>query len=116
MNLVAKEFVAAQDPEDPGVLILSRFAGAAPQMPDAILVNPHSTEEVSDAIKVALHMPLEERKRRHQALLVSVRDEDVVRWREDFVTALYGPGQDTSASAGGQLTPTLMDEPVSQQV
>jgi trehalose 6-phosphate synthase len=97
MNLVAKEFVAAQDPEDPGVLILSRFAGAAPQMADAILVNPHSTEDVSEAIKSALHMPLEERKRRHQALLVSVRDEDVVRWREDFVTALQG--EDEAAPA-----------------
>jgi trehalose 6-phosphate synthase len=99
MNLVAKEFVAAQDPEDPGVLILSRFAGAAPQMADAILVNPHSTEEVSEAIKAALHMPLEERKRRHQALLVSVRDEDVVRWRENFVTALHGTG-DVTATTG----------------
>jgi len=88
MNLVAKEYVAAQEPEDPGVLILSRFAGAAPQMPDAMLVNPHSTEEVSDAIKQALHMPLAERRRRHERLLVSVQQEDVVRWREDFVGAL----------------------------
>ena len=88
MNLVAKEYVAAQDPEDPGVLILSRFAGAAPQMADAMLVNPHSTEEVSDAIKQALHMPLAERRRRHERLLESVKQEDVVRWREDFVGAL----------------------------
>lgn len=100
MNLVAKEYVAAQDEEDPGVLILSRFAGAAPQMQDAMLVNPHSPEEVSDAIKQALAMPLEERRRRHQALLASVRDEDVVRWREHFVEALQGKGADDRSTAG----------------
>jgi trehalose 6-phosphate synthase len=53
MNLVAKEYVAAQDPEDPGVLILSRFAGAALQLKDAMLVNPYSKEEISDAIRQA---------------------------------------------------------------
>ncbi|MET1755195.1 alpha,alpha-trehalose-phosphate synthase (UDP-forming) [Novosphingobium sp. RD2P27] len=90
MNLVAKEYVAAQDPEDPGVLILSQFAGAAHQLTDALLVNPHSTEEVSEAIKRALQMPLEERRRRHQALLAAVRDQDVVLWREQFVTVLQG--------------------------
>lgn len=88
MNLVAKEYVAAQDPENPGVLILSRFAGAAPQMPDAVLVNPHSTEEVSEAIKQALYMPLPERRKRHEKLLDTVCKDDVVKWREDFVTAL----------------------------
>ena len=91
MNLVAKEYVAAQDEADPGVLILSRFAGAAPQMEEAVLVNPHSAEEVSEAIKRSLHMPLAERRRRHQALLASVRDNDVVQWREQFVRALEGP-------------------------
>ncbi|MEW9854461.1 alpha,alpha-trehalose-phosphate synthase (UDP-forming) [Novosphingobium sp. M1R2S20] len=90
MNLVAKEYVAAQDPEDPGVLILSQFAGAALQLTDAVLVNPHSTEEVSDAIERSLRMPLEERRRRHQALLNSIREEDVVDWREAFVATLQG--------------------------
>ncbi len=61
MNLVAKEYVAAQNPDDPGVLILSRFAGAAEQMGEALLVNPFSREELSDAIKQALTMPLAER-------------------------------------------------------
>ncbi|MDE8650281.1 alpha,alpha-trehalose-phosphate synthase (UDP-forming) [Novosphingobium album (ex Liu et al. 2023)] len=89
MNLVAKEYVAAQDPDNPGVLILSQFAGAALQMADALLVNPHSAEDVSEAIKRALAMPLAERKRRHKALLKSVREENVARWREDFVNALY---------------------------
>lgn len=90
MNLVAKEYVAAQDPENPGVLILSEFAGAALQMKDALLVNPHSNEHVSEAIKRALEMPLAERRRRHEKLLTSVREEDVVHWREQFVAALFG--------------------------
>ncbi|WP_066552438.1 alpha,alpha-trehalose-phosphate synthase (UDP-forming) [Croceicoccus bisphenolivorans] len=85
MNLVAKEYVAAQDPEDPGVLVLSRFAGAAAQMQEALLVNPYAPEEVADAIHTALTMPLAERKRRHNILLEGVRSEDVHWWRERFV-------------------------------
>ncbi|WP_106639597.1 alpha,alpha-trehalose-phosphate synthase (UDP-forming) [Allosphingosinicella vermicomposti] len=90
MNLVAKEYVAAQDPDDPGVLILSRFAGAALQLKDALLVNPYSADEVSDAIKTALEMPREERIRRWKAMMESVEKEDVVQWRLDFVKALGG--------------------------
>ena len=90
MNLVAKEYVAAQDPEDPGVLILSQFAGAAHQLTDALLVNPHSVEHVSEAIRTALAMPRKERIRRWEALSRSVREEDVVKWREDFVKVLVG--------------------------
>ena len=88
MNLVAKEYVAAQNPEDPGVLILSRFAGAAEQMGEALLVNPFSREELSDAIKNALTMPLAERMRKWEALMKVVRDTDVSIWRDDFVQAL----------------------------
>jgi trehalose 6-phosphate synthase len=88
MNLVAKEYVAAQDPEDPGVLILSRFAGAALQLKDALLVNPYSKEEISDAIHRALEMPKEERIRRWRAMYESVKSEDVVAWRKAFVDAL----------------------------
>jgi len=88
MNLVAKEYVAAQNPDDPGVLILSRFAGAAEQMGEALLVNPFSREEVADAIKKALTMPLEERIRKWTALMQVVRDSDVSIWRDDFVGAL----------------------------
>lgn len=90
MNLVAKEYVAAQDPEDPGVLILSQFAGAAQQLTSAVLINPHSAEDVSEAIKQSLQMPLPERKERHAQLLESVRSNDVVAWCEDFVDALLG--------------------------
>jgi trehalose 6-phosphate synthase len=92
MNLVAKEYVAAQDPEDPGVLILSRFAGAAHQMADAILVNPYSKDEISDAIRKALEMDKDERVRRWRALIEGVRRDDVVAWRHGFVAALAGEG------------------------
>ncbi|SFP38324.1 alpha,alpha-trehalose-phosphate synthase (UDP-forming) [Sphingomonas rubra] len=88
MNLVAKEFVAAQDPTDPGVLVLSVFAGAAQQMTEAVLVNPYSAEEMADAIVTALAMPREERLRRWQALIEGVRREDVFWWCGLFLDAL----------------------------
>jgi trehalose 6-phosphate synthase len=88
MNLVAKEYVAAQDPDDPGVLILSRFAGAAHQLSDAVLVNPYSAEEISDAISLALRMGRKERVQRWRAMMASVQDQDVVWWRETFTDAL----------------------------
>ena len=88
MNLVAKEYVAAQDPEEPGVLILSRFAGAALQMKEALIVNPFSIEDVSDALKRGLVMEKAERVRRWEALMHGVTTEDVVAWRDVFVNAL----------------------------
>ncbi|MFN4176753.1 trehalose-6-phosphate synthase [Phenylobacterium sp.] len=88
MNLVAKEYVAAQPPEDPGVLILSRFAGAAEQMEEALIVNPFSREEVSDAIEAGLAMPRDERVRRWESLIEGVRRHDVAAWRDAFVEAL----------------------------
>jgi trehalose 6-phosphate synthase len=90
MNLVAKEFVAAQNPEDPGVLILSRFAGAARQMGEALLINPNSPEEIADALHRALTMDKAERVRRWRALFDSVEREDVTAWRDAFVSALAG--------------------------
>ncbi|WOE75482.1 alpha,alpha-trehalose-phosphate synthase (UDP-forming) [Alterisphingorhabdus coralli] len=88
MNLVAKEFVVAQDPEDPGVLILSRFAGASLQLTEALLVNPYSAEELSDAISTALAMPLEERQRRWRAMMDVMEKTDVIWWREKFTQYL----------------------------
>jgi trehalose 6-phosphate synthase len=88
MNLVAKEYVAAQNPEDPGVLILSRFAGAAMQMKEALIVNPFSHEELAEALKRALNMDLRERKRRYETLFEGVTRDDVTAWRESFVSAL----------------------------
>lgn len=88
MNLVAKEYVVAQDPEDPGVLVLSRFAGAAEQLKEALLVNPYDTQGMADCIQTALHMPLEERQQRHQALLERIRRQDIHWWRRTFLEAL----------------------------
>ncbi|HEX7820057.1 MAG TPA: trehalose-6-phosphate synthase [Sphingobium sp.] len=88
MNLVAKEYVVAQDEEDPGVLILSRFAGAAEQLVDALLINPHSPEEIADAIAQALAMPLEERRRRWRALYETVGSQDVMWWWREFTRVL----------------------------
>lgn len=90
MNLVSKEYVAAQDPDDPGVLILSRFAGSAIEFRRALLVNPYDPESVAGAIVQALRMPLEERRERHQALLAAVLGYDVDRWQREFLEALRG--------------------------
>jgi len=88
MNLVAKEYVAAQDADDPGVLILSRFAGAAQDLDGAILVNPYDTEATAGAIARALAMPLEERKERWSAMMASLKENSVDRWRARFLDAL----------------------------
>jgi trehalose 6-phosphate synthase len=88
MNLVAKEYIAAQDPDDPGVLVLSRFAGAAQQLSDAVMVNPHSPDDLSHAIRVALDMPREERKERYERLIGTVRDDNVQAWTENFTRDL----------------------------
>ena len=97
MNLVAKEFIAAQDPADPGVLVLSRFAGAAEQLKEALLVNPYDTEATAEAIHQALHMPLDERRLRHERLLEQIRREDVHWWRKAFLDALMETGTDGRA-------------------
>ncbi len=92
MNLVAKEYVAAQDPDNPGVLILSEFAGAAAQMPEALIVNPFSRDDMADAIRRGLEMPLQERKSRWESLMNTVSRQDVTWWREAFVSALKAAG------------------------
>jgi trehalose 6-phosphate synthase len=88
MNLVAKEFLAAQDPADPGVLVLSRFAGAAEQLRDALLVNPYDIEGTANAVHLALQMPVEERRNRHEALMSVMREYDVHWWCDTFLDAL----------------------------
>ena len=92
MNLVAKEYVAAQDPDDPGVLILSRFAGAARECAAALLVNPYDHEGVAIAINRALAMPLEERRQRHAAIFKVLAQNDLSRWAERFLETLEQPG------------------------
>jgi len=88
MNLVAKEYVAAQDPEDPGVLVLSRFAGAAAELKSALLVNPYDAEAVGAAIARALDMPLFERKRRQSELFEMLLKHDISKWGEAFLSSL----------------------------
>lgn len=90
MNLVAKEYVAAQDEEDPGVLILSHFAGAAPEMPDALLVNPHDADEIADALHQALTMTQAERQARWERLKPDVWRVTAGSWSKDFVESLSG--------------------------
>ncbi|MCB8820458.1 alpha,alpha-trehalose-phosphate synthase (UDP-forming) [Microvirga rosea] len=90
MNLVAKEYVAAQDPNDPGVLVLSKFAGAAHQLTDALIVNPNDKFEVAEAIREALHMDLDERKARWQRMMKTIQDYDVSWWADAFLKDLSG--------------------------
>ncbi|MCF3973243.1 alpha,alpha-trehalose-phosphate synthase (UDP-forming) [Paracoccus salsus] len=88
MNLVAKEYVAAQDVSDPGVLILSRFAGAAETMADALIINPHDPAELAAAMARAMRMTANERRRRHAALLRGVIEQDVGWWSAAYLDAL----------------------------
>jgi trehalose 6-phosphate synthase len=91
MNLVAKEYVAGQSDDDPGVLVLSRFAGAADDMDGAVIVNPYDVEATAEAMHRGLIMSLDERQDRWRRLLAQVRKRDIVRWRQDFVAALQQP-------------------------
>lgn len=90
MNLVAKEYVAAQDPEDPGVLVLSQFAGAAAELKDAILTNPYWADGMARDLDRALRMPLEERKMRHARSLAVVERTTAQSWAASFLDALSG--------------------------
>ncbi len=88
MNLVAKEYVAAQDETNPGVLVLSQFAGAASELDGALIVNPHEREAVSAAIERAMTMPLDERVARHARMFERIAEYDVSRWAESFIARL----------------------------
>jgi trehalose 6-phosphate synthase len=88
MNLVAKEYVAAQDPADPGVLVLSQFAGAAKQLDAAMLVNPHDVDAMARALKTALAMPLDERRRRWTAMMAVLEASSLTHWFTSYVAAL----------------------------
>jgi len=88
MNLVAKEYVAAQDPDDPGMLVLSSLAGAAHELTDAVIVNPYDCDNVADGIAAAVSMPREERRARHASMIDVLRKNDITSWRRRFVDAL----------------------------
>ena len=99
MNLVAKEFVASQDPDDPGVLVLSRFAGAARELDAALIVNPFDVDQIADALDRALAMPLEERRDRYETMMAQLDAHDVHAWRDAFLDALQRPDGVFAASA-----------------
>jgi trehalose 6-phosphate synthase len=88
MNLVAKEFVAAQDPENPGALVLSNMAGAARELTDALLVNPYDGQAVAAALRDALELPVAERRERHAKMLAALRRNTIRPWHESFVATL----------------------------
>ena len=88
MNLVAKEYVAAQNPADPGVLVLSKFAGAANELDTALLVNPHDIDGMARTIATALSMPLNERRMRWEAMMAKLRVGTIQQWFADFIDAL----------------------------
>jgi trehalose 6-phosphate synthase len=97
MNLVAKEYVAAQDPEDPGVLVLSHFAGASEELSSALLVNPLDPDEIAEGLNAALAMPREERLARWRPMRAAVEEGSARVWCQSFLTALRGPGRDMAA-------------------
>jgi trehalose 6-phosphate synthase len=88
MNLVAKEYVSAQDPDDPGVLVLSQFAGAARELTAALIVNPLDIDDMADALATALKMPLDERKARYGEMMQQLRENNVSVWRDNFLRDL----------------------------
>jgi len=108
MNLVAKEYVAAQDPESPGCLVLSSFAGAARELDAALLVNPLDREDIAQAVHQALTMSLEERRERWEAMMVGLRSNSILHWREAFLARLTElhlggePPEDDQASEPSQ--------------
>ena len=88
MNLVVKEYLASQNPDDPGMPVLSCFAGAAHELAEAIIVNPFDREGVAEAILQGLDMPLAERRERWSAMMATLRRNDANAWRRGFIEAL----------------------------
>ncbi len=88
MNLVAKEYVASQNPSDPGVLVLSRFAGAARELDAALIVNPYDIDGMADAIAQGLEMSLDERRDRWDAMMKIIRRNNLETWRDGFLKKL----------------------------
>ena len=107
MNLVAKEYVAAQNPENPGVLVLSKYAGAARELDTALLVNPHDIDAMARTIATAFSMPLTERRMRWEAMMTKLRSHTIQQWSADFIDALQESQFDK-----GPLGPILAEPPI----
>src|SRR5581483_9944549 len=103
MNLVAKEYVAAQNPADPGVLVLSKFAGAANELDAALLVNPHDIDGMARSIATALSMPLTERRMRYEAMMDRLKKHSIQDWFADFIRALQDSQSEGATEAGSAL-------------
>ena len=88
MNLVAKEYVAAQDPSNPGVLILSQFAGAAEELDGAIIVNPYDIEAITEAINISLKMSSEEKLHRWIRMMEQINEFDIHKWSKNCIKAI----------------------------
>lgn len=114
MNLVAKEYVAAQNPADPGVLVLSKFAGAADELDSALLVNPHDLQGMARTLAQALTMPQSERRMRWEAMMAKLRQRSIHRWFADFIAALQAahagnqPDEDAGLGEPGWDEPALI--------
>ena len=107
MNLVAKEYVAAQNPVDPGVLVLSKFAGAANELDTALIVNPHDIDGMARTIAIALSMPLTERRMRWEAMMAKLRGQTIQQWFADFTDALHECRLDRGELAPGIAEPVI---------
>ena len=110
MNLVAKEYIAAQNPQDPGVLVLSRFAGAARQLGAALIINPHDPDETADALDNALRMSLSERQERWQSCWRAIDGATPALWGRTFLASLLRIG--SGAPANTALPPAVPAEAV----
>ena len=110
MNLVAKEYVAAQSPDDPGVLVLSRFAGAAYELESALIVNPYDIEETAAAISQAYEMPLRERRDRWEAMMSVLETNDVDAWCRRFLLDLSGESADIQLPSSDKPEVAAMSE------
>jgi trehalose 6-phosphate synthase len=112
MNLVAKEYVAAQNPENPGVLVLSEFAGAARELDTAVLVNPHDIDGTAQKLASAIAMPLSERTERWTAMMKSLRRSSIHVWFSDFMNAL---DHTRTAPANAQAASVAIRRPANLQ-
>ena len=104
MNLVAKEFVAAQDPEDPGVLVLSHLAGAARELSTTVIINPYDIDDQANGLSRDISMPREERKERWEAMMDVLRGHDIHAWRREYVEALDQAAESAAPPPNGAST------------
>jgi trehalose 6-phosphate synthase len=111
MNLVAKEYIAAQDPEDPGVLVLSSLAGAAVELTDALVVNPNDIRAVAEAIQTALTLPRAERRERHRRMLETLRKNDIHAWHTRFLRRLESSARIRAHAGGDSIGPSKLSSP-----